>query len=37
MDYLQGWKEGNGLGRHEQGISTHVRVKFKVDTEGEFT
>ena len=31
----QGWEEGRGLGKQQQGIATHVRVKVKADSEGE--
>lgn len=31
---LQGWEEGSGLGRNQQGITTHVRVTKKFDTVG---
>ncbi|KNE70826.1 hypothetical protein AMAG_14940 [Allomyces macrogynus ATCC 38327] len=29
-----GWKEGQGLGKKEQGITTHVRVSRKADNKG---
>ncbi|CAI5466335.1 unnamed protein product [Closterium sp. Yama58-4] len=29
-----GWEEGKGLGKHGQGIATHVRVTKKFDTAG---
>ena len=31
----QGWEEGRGLGKQQQGIATHVRVRVKADSEGE--
>lgn len=31
---LQGWEEGEGLGKEKQGIKGHVRVKNKQDTTG---
>lgn len=35
--YLQGWEEGEGLGKDKQGIKGHLRVKNKQDTAGNFT
>ena len=29
-----GWSQGQGLGKHEQGGTTHLRVKVKNNTEG---
>ena len=29
-----GWSEGKGLGRNEDGMSSHIRVKRKVESEG---
>lgn len=34
---MQGWEEGEGLGKDKQGIKGHVRVKNKQDTAGNFT
>ena len=32
---LQGWEEGEGLGKDKQGIKGHIRVKNKQDFTGE--
>jgi G-patch domain len=32
--FLQGWEEGEGLGKEKQGIKGYVRVKNKQDTLG---
>lgn len=40
MDYiciLQGWEEGEGLGKDKQGIKGHVRVTNKQDNLGKWT
>ena len=29
-----GWKDGKGLGKNEQGITTHIKVKKKVENSG---
>jgi Pin2-interacting protein X1 len=29
-----GWSSGKGLGRHEDGMATHIRVKRRDDTMG---
>jgi hypothetical protein len=29
-----GWQHGQGLGKHEQGAATHLRVKVKNNNEG---
>lgn len=29
-----GWKEGEGLGKQNDGIKEHIKVKFKQDNEG---
>ena len=33
---MQGWEEGEGLGKDKQGIKGYVRVKNKQDTTGSF-
>lgn len=35
--FLQGWQEGEGLGKDKQGIKGHLRVKNKQDTTGFFS
>lgn len=34
--FIQGWEEGEGLGKDKQGIKGYVRVKNKQDTTGSF-
>lgn len=34
INTVQGWEEGEGLGKDKQGIKGHVRVKNKQDTLG---
>lgn len=34
VSFLQGWEEGDGLGKDKQGIKEHVKVKKKDDTTG---
>lgn len=31
---MQGWEEGEGLGKDKQGIKGYIRVKNKQDTTG---
>ena len=31
---MQGWQEGEGLGKEKQGITQHVRVSKKTDNSG---
>ena len=31
---MQGWQEGEGLGKEKQGITKHVRVSKKSDNAG---
>lgn len=32
--FVQGWEEGEGLGKDKQGIKGYIRVKNKQDTTG---
>ena len=29
-----GWEEGKGLGANEDGMTEHIKVRFKDDTKG---
>jgi hypothetical protein len=33
-DLLQGWAEGSGLGKDNQGMKSHIRVKNRTDNSG---